>query len=321
MDKVILAFWNNQICNLFIAICQSINVLNELLKNNKRIVVTDIEGYLKKISGPLDYSKSIINLKCNNTFLRDELISNLYDLGYSKESLVTKTGEFAVRGFVIDVFVSNMEMPIRIEFFGDDISSIRLFDVDSQKSIKEMDEVFIYPNKDDFGNESTLIDYFDNPKINFEEESDEIGRMIIGQNESLLIDGNNPNEEIRNSKLVYDSNSVGYAIFATETYLLYPNNTKVFINVHEKILFQFCQNLITGTESYKEKIKSEFFDKYKEKCSYESATSFYHDYYNNQYYVYICNNSIFEHKNEFPSLKFYHSELNYTFELTFDDFF
>ena len=59
--------------------------------------------------------------------------------------MVNKTGEFGVRGFVVDVFPIDEDNPIRIEFFDDEIESIRLFDPDTQKSIKEIKEIKILP--------------------------------------------------------------------------------------------------------------------------------------------------------------------------------
>ena len=72
------------------------------------------------------------------------IISNLYDLGYEKVPVVTKTGEMAIRGYVIDVFPITYENPIRIDFWGDTIDSIKYFDLDSQISNNKIDEAIIY---------------------------------------------------------------------------------------------------------------------------------------------------------------------------------
>ena len=56
------------------------------------------------------------------------------------------TGEIAVRGYVIDIFPINSDNPIRIEFWGDEIDSIRTFNIESQLTISKIDEVTIFPN-------------------------------------------------------------------------------------------------------------------------------------------------------------------------------
>ena len=71
------------------------------------------------------------------------IITNL--MGYLRETIVNKTGEMAIRGFVIDVFPLGYENPIRIEFWGDEIDSIKEFNIDSQLTLKELNNVKIYP--------------------------------------------------------------------------------------------------------------------------------------------------------------------------------
>ena len=69
---------------------------------------------------------------------REKLEEILDKYGYNKETLVTTTGEYAVRGYVIDIFLINEEHPIRIEFFGSNIDSIRYFNESTQLSIKQL---------------------------------------------------------------------------------------------------------------------------------------------------------------------------------------
>ena len=105
-----------------------------------------MNGYLRYLPKKETYIESIINLKIGEEFKRDVLINKLLSLGYERQSLVTKTGEIGIRGFIIDVFPIQSEHPIRVEFFGDEIDSIRFFDEDTQKTIEEIKSVMIYPN-------------------------------------------------------------------------------------------------------------------------------------------------------------------------------
>ncbi|MBI5847308.1 MAG: transcription-repair coupling factor [Nitrospirae bacterium] len=69
----------------------------------------------------------------------------LLDLGYRAVSMVMEKGQYSQRGWIIDVFPSTSEYPVRIEFFGDEIEQLRMFDVDSQKSVKDVDDITIFP--------------------------------------------------------------------------------------------------------------------------------------------------------------------------------
>ncbi len=122
-----------------------LETLNELLGDSKKIVITHLMGYLRYLPSKKVYQDNIINLKIGDTIEPKKLVSKLYNAGYRRESLVTTTGEVGVRGFIIDVFPVSSVNPIRIEFFGDEIDSIRTFDEETQKSLKEIKEITIYP--------------------------------------------------------------------------------------------------------------------------------------------------------------------------------
>ena len=136
-----------------------LETINSLLTGSKKIVITHLNGYLRYLPKKEKYLDSIVKLKVGEEVSRDELVKKLSSLGYEKESIVTKTGELGVRGFVIDVFPIQYDHPIRIEFFGDEIESIRYFDEDTQKTITSTNECNIYPNT-----EFLIDDYYDTDK-------------------------------------------------------------------------------------------------------------------------------------------------------------
>ena len=76
----------------------------------------------------------------------DDLLHQLQVMGYTRETIVTKTGEMGVRGFVVDIFPIGEKYPFRLEFWGDTIDSIRTFDTDSQLKIEEKEKLIIYSN-------------------------------------------------------------------------------------------------------------------------------------------------------------------------------
>ena len=135
----------------------------------KSIVITNLMGYLRYLPTKDKYLSSIIQLKIGDEISPSDLYSKLYSIGYKMETIVTNTGEVGLRGFVIDVFPIGEDHPIRIEFFGDEIESIRMFDPTSQKSTNSISKITIYPyfeflidqecNDELFGKQKYLPDY------------------------------------------------------------------------------------------------------------------------------------------------------------------
>jgi transcription-repair coupling factor (superfamily II helicase) len=73
------------------------------------------------------------------------MTAQLVRMGYEKEYQVESSGQFAVRGGILDIFPLTEEQPVRVELWGDEVDTIRSFDVESQKSIETLEEIVIYP--------------------------------------------------------------------------------------------------------------------------------------------------------------------------------
>lgn len=124
---------------------ERINTLNVLVESGNYIVVTNLMGALRYLPSKKLWKKSNIVLKKGMDVDRENLINNLYNIGYERETIVNGTGQVGVRGYVLDIFPASYENAVRIEFWGDTIDSIKYFDVDTQLSLKETDDVTIYP--------------------------------------------------------------------------------------------------------------------------------------------------------------------------------
>ncbi len=165
-----------------------LETINSILENDKVIVVTNLMGYLRYLPELSAYKNSIITIDKNLEIDQDKLVRKIARLGYKRESVVTKTGEFSNRGFIIDVFPLEFDHPIRIEMFGDTIESIREFDEDTQKSIRNLDSVTIKPysefilDKDvsvepkqkylkKYAKASSILDYLDDPITFYKDEA------------------------------------------------------------------------------------------------------------------------------------------------------
>jgi len=117
-----------------------------LLESQKYIVLSDISEFENVPVKMEQFRDSVIKLRKNEEYLFDELILRLQSNFYERQSKVEEIGQFSVRGGIIDVFPENLEYPVRIEFVGEVIESIREFDITTQRSIKEIDEVSICIN-------------------------------------------------------------------------------------------------------------------------------------------------------------------------------
>lgn len=136
------------------------------MKLKKHIVVTNLMGYLKFLPPISTNSSLMINLNKNIT--REALQEKLEEFGYSRDSIVTATGNFAVRGFILDVFPIEEVHPIRFEFFGNTIESIRYFDENTQLSLDKIEEVTIFPYKEaETDIHSSLMEHLNEPVVFF----------------------------------------------------------------------------------------------------------------------------------------------------------
>ena len=149
-DKVLFFPMDDFITSEAIAISpelksERLNTLNMLCDDNNYIVVTNLMGLLRYLPDVCLWKKSIIHINKGMNIERDYLEQMLYNIGYNRQSIVNETGTVGVRGFVLDVFPVSCDKPIRIEFWGDCIDSIKYFDVDSQLSGDNILEVDIYP--------------------------------------------------------------------------------------------------------------------------------------------------------------------------------
>lgn len=124
---------------------ERIDTLNKLINDDKYIIVTNLMGYLRYLPLPSLWKDSNVNISVNCDYDRDSLLNKLYNMGYIRDVLVNETGNIGVRGYVIDIFPIMEENPVRIEFWGDTVTSIKYFDVDTQRSISEIDNICIYP--------------------------------------------------------------------------------------------------------------------------------------------------------------------------------
>ncbi len=118
----------------FDSVCERSGTLNALAEadmfSEKTVVLTSAEALFSPAFEPIKIER--IHIDSGKTFSRDELIKRLLEYGYYNEVLCEAPGQFAVRGGVIDVYPIASQYPVRIDFFGDEVDSIRIFNPDTQ---------------------------------------------------------------------------------------------------------------------------------------------------------------------------------------------
>ena len=242
-------------------------VIKEIIDNQENIIIfMNIERALSDFS--ISMEKYLI--KKNNEYKFSEIIEFLERAGYEKNYLVTKKGEYSKRGDILDVYPVNEEEPFRIEFFGELVESIKKFDIETQKSVINSNEIIIYSSLEKI-EKSSILDILSRKNISFIIENSEITDYKIEE----MFNKDINNKEIileRYNKIKEIANCIEIIRFDSEEVLKYRNyeevkklskNNKIIIYSDEKLrydeIFDNQENIIIEKkahyEGYKEKNK------------------------------------------------------------------
>jgi transcription-repair coupling factor (superfamily II helicase) len=136
--------------------------LNGLLENQCPILVVPVEAALQYLMPRSSLRNLTYDIQKGQTLDREVFEMCLVDNGYTRSHLVEERGQFSSRGDILDVFQSHQSHPVRIEFFGDEVESIRKFEVSSQVSIEDCDRVKVLPTRELCLTEKGLNEGLDN---------------------------------------------------------------------------------------------------------------------------------------------------------------
>ena len=124
---------------------QRIQAMKAILEQEELTIITTMGGCMDHLIPLADFKSCVIDLKNDSTVDLDDLKRRLVSMGYEQTGQVESSGQFAVRGGILDIFPLTEENPVRIEFWGDEVDSIRSFDTQSQRSIENLEGLHIYP--------------------------------------------------------------------------------------------------------------------------------------------------------------------------------
>ena len=124
---------------------ERIQTIYALLQNEKKIVVTNLHGLIKFELPKYIWECSTFTLKVGTCIEIKDLVERLVRIGYEPVYTITKTGEFSRRGSIVDIFPLGYDKPIRLDFFGDEIETVKYFNMETQRSIEQISKVTILP--------------------------------------------------------------------------------------------------------------------------------------------------------------------------------
>jgi len=124
---------------------QRLQVLEVLLRGEPSVIIAPVEAMLRCLTPPEQFKSAVLRLAVGDQVNLEELVSSLSGMGYERVELVEGRGQFARRGGILDIFPMTAHRPYRLEFFDDEVDSIRRFNVASQRSEEKVAELVLYP--------------------------------------------------------------------------------------------------------------------------------------------------------------------------------
>jgi len=157
-------------------------VLNRINSRKKpAFLVTYAEALFEKVVTKKELEKNTLKIAVNDQTSIDFINEVLFEYHFKRVDFVTEPGEFSVRGGIVDVFSFSNDHPYRIEFFGNEVDSIRSFDVETQLSIEKLQKIAIIPNVENKffeENRESFLEYIDPSTVLFFQHSEILSQQL-----------------------------------------------------------------------------------------------------------------------------------------------
>src|SRR6476469_7558954 len=157
---------------------------------NKKIVVTYPEALFEKVVLPKTLSGNIISIKVNDTINLESLLELFGMYGFVRSDFVYEPGQYALRGGILDIYSFGNEKPYRVELFGNEVDSIRIFDPETQLSERKLLQVSIIPNVEtqfETGDKVSLLEFLPENTIVWTEDIELTKERLLTQEEDIQI--------------------------------------------------------------------------------------------------------------------------------------
>ncbi|MFA5006364.1 MAG: transcription-repair coupling factor [Candidatus Izemoplasmatales bacterium] len=143
---------------------ERINTIRDILEGTRKIVVTHTAGIVRPMMPREDWRRSELKFETGAEHDVEGLAKRLVEYGYRREYTVEKPGDFSLRGGIFDIFPLNQPRPFRLDFFGDTIEKIKIFDIESQRSTGTVERFAVMPMYEFFYDDEgrrKLLDFID----------------------------------------------------------------------------------------------------------------------------------------------------------------
>lgn len=124
---------------------ERLQTLDRCARGRVEVLLAPVRCWMERIQSPAQFRGNVVRIEAGSEVAPDAIAQRLVDAGYRHVSLVESLGEFAVRGGILDVFPPTREHPVRLEFFGDEIDSMREFNPRDQRSMRSVDGIDLPP--------------------------------------------------------------------------------------------------------------------------------------------------------------------------------
>ena len=124
---------------------ERISALRAIHENEQVTVITTFDALMNTMPRDAQVWDSVLHIAQGDTLDLDALVEQLVRMGYERQYQVDNIGQFALRGGILDIFPLTEESPVRIELWDDEVDTLRTFDVESQKSIENIEKLVVYP--------------------------------------------------------------------------------------------------------------------------------------------------------------------------------
>jgi transcription-repair coupling factor (superfamily II helicase) len=162
---------------------ERVKCLFSLMRGEEAVVISPVKALIQKVLPPADLKKLTLPFSVGEEVDRNRLVHFLNESGYTPVRIVEERGDFSLRGAIIDIYAPLYEEPLRLEFDGDRLESIRPFETEDQRSLAQsgMDHALLLPARDiskDSNHQplATLFDYLQKDRLVFVEEGEEVER-------------------------------------------------------------------------------------------------------------------------------------------------
>ena len=233
----------------------SIKVLENLVSKVPSIIIIPIEASYRTLKDPEKFLNTTFEINIETVINFEDLQKKLVNMGYNRVDSVDVVGEFSKRGSIVDIFSPLNEKPIRLDFFDDELDSIRTFDEITQKSLEKVENVTIYPTNDFFlTNEekdivvTKILERLKDEKLKQEENYKDISDYLQEKIEIYRATGDFSELESF-SNLIYE-HTFSIADYFTENVVIFFDNYHKITEKVESLRQYFLTNLQEINRTY-----------------------------------------------------------------------